>query len=311
MRDGSRDKDPSLPSASIVVPVLNGAATLGDMLNALRQQTPTPNDLEIIVVDNGSSDGTRAIADRFPVILLEERKRGPAAARNRGLSRARGEVVVHLDADTLPTRRWLAEILAPFCDPRTVLVAGRSLSFPPKTPAERYLSRFQLYDAEKNINRAVLPFAASMNMAVRRRAANAIGGWCEAMMTSEDVDFCTRLLRHYPRPIVYARRAVLFHRNRNDDHGLQRQAWTYGEGVADTYRRYPQQLSWGPAQYGRLAWNLAARKLRPPCLRFARRLGFATSEDVEYAHYHWMWTWFFWRGFFSFRSSGLRREPWA
>ncbi len=311
MRNNSRDKDASLPSASIVVPVLNGAETIGDLLNALRQQTPTPSDLEMIVVDNGSSDGTQEIAGRFPVTLLEEPKRGPSAARNRGLAEAKGEVVVHLDADTLPTRRWLAEILAPFGDSRTVLVAGRSLSFPPKTPAERYLSRFQLYDAEKNIHRAVLPFAASMNMAVRRNAACAIGGWCEAMMTSEDVDFCTRLRQQYPRPIVYAPKAVLFHRNRNDDRALQRQAWTYGEGVADTYRRYPQHLSWGPAQYYRLGWNLAVRKFRPRYLRLARSLGVATPEDVEYAHYHWMWTWFFWRGFFSFRSSGLRREPWA
>lgn len=298
-----------LPSASVVVPVYNGAATIGDMLQALCSQARRPTDLELIVVDNGSTDTTRDVVNRFEVTLLEEPKRGPAAARNRGLRHATGEVVVHLDADTLPTRDWLGALLEPFRDESTVLAAGQCLSFPPRTPPERYLSRFQLYDAEKNINRAVLPFVASMNLAVRRSAAEAVGGWAEDMPTSEDVDFCTRVLRQFPGPIAFAPRALLFHRNRDTDAGLQKQAWTYGEGVADTYRRYPDVLSWGLPQYLRLGWNLTWRTVRPGLLRTARRIGWASQESVEFAHYHLMWTRWFWRGFFSFRRSGERRSP--
>ncbi len=299
----------ALPSTSIVVPVFNGAATVADMLAAVVGQAETPDKIEIIVVDNGSTDTTRDIVRRFGVILLEEHTRGPSAARNRGLRHATGDVIVHLDADTVPTRRWLAEIVAPFRDPETTLVAGKSLSFPASTPAGRYLSRFQLYDAEKNITRSVLPFVASMNLAVRRDAALAVGGWNQDMMTSEDVDFCTRVLRRYPGPIRYAPDAVLFHRNRDTDAGLQRQAWTYGEGVADTYRRYPEIVPWGWAQSLALARNLVVRSAHPVVASIGHRLGVIGADDVEYAYYHRMWTWWFWRGFFSFYNAGQRSSP--
>jgi len=297
-----------LPSASVVVPVFNGAATIGDMLRALCSQARSPSELELIVVDNGSTDQTREVVGRYDVTLLEEPTRGPSAARNRGLRHATGEIVVHLDADTVPTRDWLASILEPFVDATVVLAAGQCLSFPPQTPPERYLSRFQLYDAEKNIHRAVLPFVASMNMAVRRSAAEAVGGWAEDMPTSEDVDFCTRVLRQFPRPIAYAPKALLFHRNRDTEAGLQKQAWTYGEGVADTYRRYPGELHWGLPQYLRLGWYRLWRATRPAVLGAGRVVGLGSDEAVEYARYHLIWTRWFWRGFFSFYRSGTRRS---
>lgn len=302
----------SLPSVSVVVPVLNGEATIGDMLRAITACSPRPTQLEIIVVDNGSTDATPEIASRYEgVTLLAEPRRGAAAARNTGLRHAAGEVILHCDADTLPTLRWIAELASRFIDPQVNLAAGRTLNFPPTTPAERYLAGFQLYDAEVNINRPVLPFAASMNMAVRRSAALAIGGWNEEMMTSEDVDFCTRVLARYPAAICYAPNAVLFHRNRSSDAALKRQAWSYGEGVADTYRRYPDVVPWGGVQYAQLTRNLISRSLAP--LWWRARSAFSTGDrnEAERASYHRMWTWWFWRGFFSFQRSGKYRTEWT
>jgi len=302
----------SLPSVRVVVPVLNGAATIGDMLRALTACSPRPPQLEIIVVDNGSTDATPEIVSRYDgVTLLTEPRRGAAAARNTGLRHATGEVILHCDADTLPTRRWIVELASCFSDPTVNLAAGRTLNFPPTTPAERYLAGFQLYDAEANINRPVLPFAASMNMAVSRSAALAIGGWNEEMMTSEDVDFCTRLLARYPAPIRYAPGAVLFHRNRSSDAALKRQAWSYGEGVADTYRRYPNVVPWGVVQYANLTRNLISRSLAPLLWRARSVFSTGGESETERASYHRMWTWWFWRGFFSFQRSGRYRTEWT
>lgn len=301
-----------VPRVSVVVPVLNGADTIGDMLQSLVAQSPTPSRVEIIVVDNGSIDATKEIVGRFSgVHLLSASPRGPAAARNVGLRAATGEVILHCDADCLPTRRWIPELISCFADPAVNLSAGKTFGFPPTTPAERYLAGCQLYDAEVNINRPVLPFAASMNMAVRRTAALAIGGWNEEMMTSEDVDFCTRLLAQFPGRIAYAPKAVLFHRNRSSDYALKRQAWSYGEGVADTYRRYPQIVAWGSAQYAHLTRNLMSRYAAPVWLRLRHALRTTEEQDVERARYQWMWTWWFWRGFFSFQRSGKYRTNWS
>ena len=164
------------PSVSVIIPVLNGAATIGDTLAALQTQTGAPAGVQTLVVDNGSTDATAQIVRRFDVTLLEEAKRGPGAARNRGLRAAAGAVIAHLDADTIPARRWLTEIIAPFGDADVQLVGGRTLAFRPETAAERYVARAALFDAEATIARAVLPFVPSLNMAVRRDAALAIGG---------------------------------------------------------------------------------------------------------------------------------------
>jgi hypothetical protein len=173
---------------------------------------------------------------------------------------------------------------------------------------EHYLAATQLYDAEVNIVRPVLPFVASMNMGVRRAAALAVDGWNEDMMTSEDVDFSTRLLAKFPSKIGYAPAAVLLHRNRSTEKALKRQAWTYGEGVADTYRRYPAVIEWGFAQYVSLVPNVTARVIAPVLLRVRQWLNQATASEVQYARYHRMWTLAFWAGFFSFFRRGEYRS---
>src|SRR6476620_10370303 len=103
---GVRASSPMAPdlAVSVVVPVLNGAETIGDLLSAVTHQLGAPRDSAVIVVDNGSTDSTPDVVARFPVTYLQESTPGPSAARNRGLSHARGDVVVFVDADTVPTR---------------------------------------------------------------------------------------------------------------------------------------------------------------------------------------------------------------
>jgi glycosyltransferase involved in cell wall biosynthesis len=296
----------------VVIPVFNGAATIGDMLQALVTQSPVPGEIEIIVVDNGSTDETREIVSLFPgVHLLTDARRGPWAARNRGLRAARCDLVLHCDADTLPSRRWVWEMARCLAGTDAQIAAGKTLSYPPETAAERYIGRAQMYEAEFNIARPVMPFAASMNMAVRRDSALAIGGWNEEMMTAEDVDFSTRLLARYSGEIRYAEGAVLFHRNRSSDEALKKQAWTYGEGAADTYRRYPAVVTWTARQYVALVPTLVGRSLAPLWFQAVRILGKSDEREVEHARYHRMWTWWFWGGFFSFDRYHERRPMWG
>lgn len=290
-----------MPSVSIVVPVFNGASTIGDMLQALVHQSWKPASLEILVVDNGSTDETCAVVERFDVTVLTEATRGPAAARNRGLRHAGGELIVHVDADTLPTRTWLREIVAPFVDPEVVIVGGQTRAFRPETAAERFIARVGIFNTERDIVRPLFPFAASLNMAVRRHAELAIGGWSEDMQTSEDVDFCHRLLQTCPGRMVYQPSAILFHRNRRTDEALFRQAWMYGQGAAHLYRRYPAALPWGLPQIVAVWRRFAAQSAKVPWLYLGRRLGMTSDEDLEFARYHRKWMLWHWRGFFSYR----------
>src|SRR5438874_11533006 len=93
---------------TVVVPARNAEATLGRTLDAIASQC-LDEPWETIVVDDGSSDGTVAIAERAPggVTLLRADAAGPAAARNRGAEAARGEVLAFTDADCFPAPGWL------------------------------------------------------------------------------------------------------------------------------------------------------------------------------------------------------------
>ena len=93
------------PLVSVVVPVYNVAAFLREALHSLVAQDYEP--FEVVVIDDGSTDGSGAIARSYPgVRYLRQENQGPAAARNAGIAAARGEIVAFADADDvqLPTR---------------------------------------------------------------------------------------------------------------------------------------------------------------------------------------------------------------
>ena len=297
-------------SVSVIIPVLNGAHTIGDTLRSLANQAPVDAHRETIVVDNGSTDGTVELVGGLGVRLLHEAISGAAAARNCGLRAASGEIVVLCDADTVLTRRWLAEMLAAFDDPDVTLAAGRIVCYPPKTGPERYLAGCGVYDVERAVARPWFPLAPSGNMAVRRAAALAVDGFDEAMLTAEDADFCYRVLRAYPGAITYRPAAMLFHRSRPTDAELRRQARVYGEGVARLYLRYPDVLPWDLRRVLLVALRTAGRGVLPLLLASGRLLRIVPSQKVEYAVYNRMWTWWFWCGFFRLyyaRQAGAAR----
>jgi glycosyltransferase involved in cell wall biosynthesis len=95
------------PLVSVIVPVFNGEAHLGKAIASIIEQAHRP--IEILVVDDGSTDGSAAIARSFPeVTYLHQPNAGVAAARNTGLRRARGELIAFLDQDD----RWTPDKLS-------------------------------------------------------------------------------------------------------------------------------------------------------------------------------------------------------
>ena len=90
-----------------MVPARDAEATLGRTLDALARQE-LDEEYEVIVVDDGSEDGTASIAERARVTALRQERLGPAAARNRGAAHARGELLAFTDADCFPEPGWLA-----------------------------------------------------------------------------------------------------------------------------------------------------------------------------------------------------------
>ena len=120
---------PSLPAVSVVVATHNRRALLARLLAALEAQTW--EELEIVIVDDGSADGTWEELERVaasgtrPVrVLRQDRPGGPAAARNRGWRAARGSIIAFTDDDCVPTPGWLEALVAPIDAGRAELTQG-------------------------------------------------------------------------------------------------------------------------------------------------------------------------------------------
>ena len=113
------------PDFSVVVPAYQAADVIGGCVRALHTQTVPREQYEIIVVDDGSTDGTRAAAHEAGADqVLSRPHRGPAAARNAGIEASRGEIVVFTDADCEPSPEWLEHMTTPFTDPLVMGAKG-------------------------------------------------------------------------------------------------------------------------------------------------------------------------------------------
>ena len=88
-------------TVSVIIPAFNAEAHLGKCLSSIASQACDCR-IEMIVIDDGSTDDTARIARSFPdVTLIQQQNQGPAAARNRGLEAATGELIAFLDSDDL------------------------------------------------------------------------------------------------------------------------------------------------------------------------------------------------------------------
>jgi glycosyltransferase involved in cell wall biosynthesis len=109
---------------SIIVPTFNGASRIGSCLDALLKQT-LAYDAEILVVNDGSTDGTGNVVARYSMVrLINQVNAGPAAARNRGANEAKGNILLFTDDDCIPAPEWLSSMIAPFEDTEVIGVKG-------------------------------------------------------------------------------------------------------------------------------------------------------------------------------------------
>jgi glycosyltransferase involved in cell wall biosynthesis len=156
------------PAVSVIIPTRDSAPTLARTLESLRdQQLDEP--FEVIVVDDGSRDGTAELVlgyEPLARVIRNERSEGPGAARNRGVAAARGQVLAFTDADCFPSRQWLARGLEALVG--ADLVQGRVA--PDPTVARSAFDRTLSVDGDGG-------FYQTANLLVRREVFERVGGF--------------------------------------------------------------------------------------------------------------------------------------
>lgn len=236
----SSPAQPHFDLVSVVMPTHNGATTIREQLAALAGQSYR-GAWELIIVDNGSTDGTLAIiddwSDRLPIsrIMKVHDRRGVGVLSNQGAAHARGMFFAFCHQDDIASPGWLAAMVrsAQQCD----LVAGAleyerlndpvTLSWQPGWAKEG-----------APVALGFLPYGISANLGLRAEAFRALGGWSESLTHGgENVEFCWRAQLEGYR-FCYQPDAVMHYRLRSDVGSMFKHRFTYARAEPLLYKMF-------------------------------------------------------------------------
>jgi glycosyltransferase involved in cell wall biosynthesis len=177
------------PFVSFVIPVRNDALRLHRCLASIVRNEYPRELIELIVVDNDSTDGSARVARDFGAIVLRAADQSVAALRNRGARAAIGTVIAFADSDHEIDRHWIATAVDVLSTPDVAATGSACLT----PPSANWVQ--QQYDGLRSrpVRREEVTWLGSGNLAVTRSAFEKVGGFDATLTACEDVDLCNRL----------------------------------------------------------------------------------------------------------------------
>ncbi len=245
--------DAGWPRISVVVAAYNAAATLADCLESL--MAARYPDFEVIVVDDGSTDGTGALADQYAcrdprITVLHGPNQGLSEARNRGLARAGGDIVAYTDADCRVDADWLHYAALRLMHTDFVGVGGPNL-----VPTDDGLTAQAVGFAPGNpmhvmLSDEIAEHIPGCNMVFWKWVLDDIGGFQPVYRAAgDDVDVCWRLQARGYR-IGFAPAALVWHHRRNSMRAYLKQQVGYGYAESLLEREHPEKFN----SLGQVRW---------------------------------------------------------
>ena len=224
---------------SVVVPVLDAGDVFRQVLEAIGAQC-YGGDWEVVIADNGSSDGSLELAESWAAARPAARVvRAPGArnaghARNRGAAAAAGDLLAFCDADDMPHEDWLEELVK--AATRSDLVGGRRY-----VPAGDDPLVASWVDPPSELGlptgHGFLRFSSGGNLGIWSEVFERIGGFEERFVNGEDIDLCWRAQLAGYR-LAFAPHAATEVTPRRDLRSLARQQYEWGACASDLYRRF-------------------------------------------------------------------------
>ncbi len=221
-------------TTAIVMPTHNRARLLGRALTCLcAAKERVPGEVEVIVVDDGSTDSTPAILasalseGRVDQVITHHRPRGPAAARNRGWRSSSAHLIAFTDDDCEVAADWLSWLVKALggAPPNIAGVGGRVRAAQPGLIAD-YMTYHRILEPPPNNS-----YLVTANALFRREALEAVGGFDESVTApgGEDPGLCLNL-RDLGYRFAYEERAVVYHHYRQSWRSYLRTFYRYGRG---------------------------------------------------------------------------------
>ena len=256
------------PTVTVVIPVHNRAADLALCLEALaRQSFPKPQ-MDIVVVDNGSTDGSADTARRGGARVCVETMRGAARARNRGVAESAGRLVAFIDSDCVAAPGWLEALVAPLlADEGIGFCVGAVEPYSVASALEQFIHQSGALNQEKfnQTTRFSFPFFMTANAAFRSAALEQAmlvdgsdGPFDPATSPAEDADLCWRVSwAGWGRQ--YVPEAVVRHKHRSTLRSFARQIFGYGAGTVHLFAKHRDRFdARAHVEWKRYYWTLRA-----------------------------------------------------
>ncbi|WP_320055928.1 mycofactocin biosynthesis glycosyltransferase MftF [Desulfuromonas thiophila] len=235
---------PAPPCVSIIIPVKDRAEDLRQCLTSLQQLNYPADKLEVLVVDDGSSDATPDVARQLGAHLLHSGAvgGGPALARNKGAAIACGDILAFIDSDCSAHPDWLQDLLPVFADPEVAAVGG----WVDGMFLGSALDRYEAVMSSLNLGRREMSgghgddtfYLPSCNLLIRRSAFVDAGGFRTELHVGEDVDLTWRL-RDNGWNIKYLPRGTVYHAHRSFLWPFMKRRFDYGTSEGILHRLHP------------------------------------------------------------------------
>lgn len=226
------------PSVTVVIPVFNGMPTLPACLDSLEAQD-YPRPFEVIIVDDGSSDGSGDYAESRGIKVIRQENKGPGLARNTGVEQAQGEYLVFTDDDCILDRDFITEIVRPL--PGTDVIGSqgqiysRQKSLVARFIHHEYGERYDLLNKTQFID-----WVATYAACYRKDVFLEIGGFNDTY-SSEDCELSFRLAQKGYK-MVFAPRARSQHRNFENYFKFFRYKYKRAYWSIWLYKYFPQRI---------------------------------------------------------------------
>jgi glycosyltransferase involved in cell wall biosynthesis len=241
---------PKTPFVSVIVCSYNGAKTLAACLESLSKLNYP--DYEVILVDDGSTDNTRDLAEKFPYVrYIYQQNHGLSHARNTGATAARGEVFAYTDSDCMADIDWLFYLIGTLVSGDYAGVGGPNVTPPAKDWIQACVAGAPGGPTHVLLTDIVAEHIPGCNMAFYRWAFENVGGFDpEYHKAGDDVDFCWRL-QQSGCVIAFSPTAIVWHYRRFTLRAFLKQQEGYGE--AESLLRFKHLIFFGPT--GTAKWR--------------------------------------------------------
>jgi GT2 family glycosyltransferase len=237
------------PRVSVVVCTYNGARTLPDCLEGLAQLDYP--DFEVLLIDDGSTDASAAIASEYDVTMISTPNRWLSAARTLGAERATGEIVAYIDDDARPDPDWLRYLAWTYLTTDHAAVGGPNIAPHGDGPIAFCVANAPGGPVHVLLTDEIAEHVPGCNLSARRERILEIGGFDPRFrVAGDDVDFCWRL-QERGWTVGFSPAAMVWHHRRNSVKTYWKQQQGYGKAEALLEAKWPERYN----AMGHLAWT--------------------------------------------------------